>query len=249
MRLLVGIDDTDSLESDHGTGRVSRDLGARLATDHDLHWVGSVRQQFLVAPEVPYTTHNSAACLVFEAEDRPFDSLQDAVVTDAGCFLERVMADGADPGLCVAEASTVPDAVTEFGHRAQEEVLEKRAATDLADETGLFLDAYGGTGDGVIGALGSVGLTAAGDDGRFVAYGRIREYGERVSVTTLVEDGIRVVDDEGTPVDSGTVLTGDWVRPQLRGGEPRLPVEPADEEMEGVYRPANRKRAEVEDDA
>ena len=83
MRLLVGIDDTDSIDSDHGTGRVSRDLGAALAADHDLDWIGSVRQQFLVDPRVPYTTHNSGACLVFEAEDPPFDAVVDETVRRA----------------------------------------------------------------------------------------------------------------------------------------------------------------------
>lgn len=220
MRLLVGIDDTDSIDSDHGTGRVSRSLGAQLADGHDLDWVGSVRQQFLVDPRVPYTTHNSAACLVFETDDPPID----AVVAEAGTFLEDVMADVADPGLCVAPRSDVTEAVTAFGHRAQESVVTKDDAYELAEAEGLFLDEYGGTGDGVIGALGSVGLTAAGDDGRFVAFGDIREYGAHVSVSRLRDDGIAVVCD-GSPVADGTVETHDWIRPELRDGRPTLPVE------------------------
>ncbi|WP_435362156.1 hypothetical protein [Haloarchaeobius sp. DFWS5] len=234
MRLLVGIDDTDSIDSDHGTGRVSRNLGAQLAADHGLDWVGSVRQQFLVDPRVPYTTHNSAACLVFETDSPPVED----IVADAGAYLQDVMADVADPGLCVTPAAGVPQAVTDFGHRAQESVVRKTDAYEVAAKTDVFLDEYGGTGEGVIGALGSVGLTAAGDDGRFIAYGDIRAYGERVSVERLRDDGIDVVDEAGDAVTEGTILTHDWIRPQLRGGKPTLPVEPDDEQADSL-RPAN----------
>lgn len=222
MQLLVGIDDTDSLESDHGTGRVSRDLGAQLADSHSLDWIGSVRQQFLVDPRVPYTTHNSAACLVFETDRPPID----AIVGEAGTFLRDVMADVADPGLCVAPATDVPPEVTAFGRRAQESVVTKDEAYDVAEAADVFLDEFGGTGDGVIGALGAVGLTAAGDDGRFIAYGHIRDYGSQVSVERLRADGIVVVDADGRVVTEGTVETHDWIRPTLRDGNPTLPVEP-----------------------
>ncbi|MCT9098262.1 hypothetical protein [Haloarchaeobius sp. HME9146] len=234
MRLLVGIDDTDAIDSDHGTGRVSRMLGAQLADDHGLDWVGSVRQQFLVDPRVPYTTHNSAACLVFEADAPPIDR----IVDDAGMFLEEIMADVADPGLCVAPAGDVPDEVTDWGHRAQDSVVEKAQAYEVAEAAGVFLDEYGGTGDGVIGALGAVGLTANGEDGRFIAYGNIREYGEQVSVSQLRNDGIAVVDEDGDPVEEGTVNTHDWIRPQLRGGQPMLPVEPDESDAE-TMKPTN----------
>ncbi|WP_267643178.1 hypothetical protein [Haloarchaeobius amylolyticus] len=234
MRLLVGIDDTDSLDSDHGTGRVSRMLGAQLADDHDLDWIGSVRQQFLVDDRVPYTTHNSAACLVFEAEAPPIDR----IIDDAGLFLAEIMADVADPGLCVAPAHDVPAEVTDWGYRAQESVVEKAEAYEVAAAADVFLDEYGGTGDGVIGALGAVGLTAAGDAGRFIAFGPIREYGEQVSVSRLREDGIRVVTEAGETVEDSVVNTHDWIRPQLRGGEPTLPVEPEGDEA-GVLKPAN----------
>jgi len=235
MRLLVGIDDTDSVDSDHGTGRVSRDLGAALADRHDVAWVGSVRQQFLVDPRVPYTTHNSAACLWFEVDEPPGEALVEAIVEDAGAYLGEVMADVADPGLCVADAAEVPEAVTAFGRRAQAEVVTKDAAYETAAAAGVFLDEYGGTGDGVIGALGSVGLTAAGDRGRFIAYGSIRDYGPEVAVDRLRADGIRVVDGAGADVAAGTVNTHDWVRPQLRDGQPTLPVEPDGDRL----RPAN----------
>lgn len=223
MTFLVGIDDTDSLDSDHGTGRIGRRLADQLAIDHDLSLHGCVRQQFLVDPRVPYTTHNSAACLVFEADDPPVE----AIVADAGAFLVDVMADVADPGLCVAHAEDVPDSVAAFGRQIQEEVVDKADAYAVADAVGegVFLDEYGGTGDGVIGALGSVGLTADGDSGRYIAYGDIRAYGETVSAGRLRDDGIAVVTSGGDAIsDDATVFTHDWIRPERRDGGPVLPV-------------------------
>ncbi|GAB7095241.1 hypothetical protein JCM30237_23940 [Halolamina litorea] len=221
--LLLAIDDTDSLDSDHGTGRVSRNLGAEIAAEHGISFEASVRQQFLVDPRVPYTTHNSAACLVFEATAPPVE----AIIDDAGEHLVDVMADVADPGLCVAAPEDVPEAVVEFGQRATEEVLDKQEAYEVATDAGeeLFLDEYGGTGDGVIGALAAVGLTAAGDDGRYIAYGDIREYGEKVTAGRLRSDGIEVrAVGEGDVADGATVYTHDWIRPERRGGGPVLPV-------------------------
>jgi len=223
MELLLGIDDTDSLDSDHGTGQVSRDLGAELAAEHGVEFVASIRQQFLVDPDVPYTTHNSAACLVFAADDPPTE----AIIDDAGDYLVDVMADVADPGLCVAPSAAVPDDVVEFGRRAGEEVLEKREAYEVAATAGeaLFLDEYGGTGDGVIGALAAVGLTAAGDHGRYISYGNIRQYDERVTAGQLRADGIELRAEDGSSIpDDATVYTHNWIRPQRRDGRPVLPL-------------------------
>jgi tRNA(Ile2) C34 agmatinyltransferase TiaS len=223
MRLLVCIDDTDTVDSELGTGRQARRLAARLtdelpALDRD----GCVRQQLLVDPRVPYTTHNSCACLRFETDAPP---TAEQVAAVAGPYLADNTPDGADPGLCIAPASAVGASVERFGRRATEEVVEESEAWALADEAGLFLEEYGGTGEGVIGALAGVGLTAAGDAGRFITYGDIREYEDVVDVSTVQADGIAVVDGEGDPVTAGPIDTHDWVRPQLRGGDPVLPVE------------------------
>jgi len=237
MDLLLGIDDTDSLDSDHGTGQVSRNLGAELATDHGIEFVASVRQQFLVDPAVPYTTHNSAACLVFAADDPPTE----AIIDDAGDYLVDVMADAADPGLCVVPPTAVPDDVIEFGRRAGDEVLEKQDAYETAATASdaLFLDEYGGTGDGVIGALAAVGLTAAGDHGRYISYGSIREYDEQVTAGQLRADGIALQADDGSSIpDDATVYTHNWIRPQRRDGHPVLPLVT---DRDG-WKPANRSQ-------
>lgn len=226
--VLVGIDDTDTLDSELGTGRISRRLGPHLAdNDPDLDFRGSVRQGFLVDPRVPYTTHNSAACLVCEW---PADADLDPIIERAGRFLADVSADGSDPGLAVGRVASVPEAVTEFGRRAQQEVVEEREAYDRAEAAGLFLDEYGGTGEGVIGALGAVGLTATGETGRFIGYSRIREFEGIEPVAAIREDGVRIVTPDGTPVRGGSIETGGWIRPDLCDGGPTLEVERVDSE-------------------
>ena len=235
MQLLLGLDDTDTLDSEMGTGKISRKLAGRLESGFaGLSLVGSVRQQLLLDERVPFTTHNSSATLVFDADAPDVD----AVVEHAVAYVTDVAAEGSDPGICVASASEVTDAVVSFGLRAKEELVSKTDAYAVAREEDVFLEEYGGTGDGVIGALGAVGLTAAGEDGRFVAFGRIREYGETVSVEELVGDGIRVVGPDGDALEAGTVETGGWIRPQLRGGRPTLPVEPVESGAD-AFRPAN----------
>ncbi|HKL29593.1 MAG TPA: hypothetical protein VJ898_10040 [Natrialbaceae archaeon] len=224
--VLVGIDDTDTIDSELGTGRISRRLGPHLADgDPDLSFRGSVRQGFLVDPRVPYTTHNSAACLVC---GWPTEADLDPIIERAGRFLEDISADGSDPGLAIGRVASVPGAVSEFGRRAQQEVVEEREAYERAEAAGIFLDEYGGTGEGVIGALGAVGLTATGETGRFIGYSRIREFEGVEPVVAIREDSIRVVTPDGTPVREGSIDTGDWIRPDLRDGGPTLEVERVD---------------------
>ena len=224
MTLYVCIDDTDTVDSELGTGRQGRRLLDRLDDTFDaLVPAGVVRQQLLVDPRVPYTTHNSCACLRFEVDGTvPGDDALEAV---AGEFLRTEAAEGSDPGLCLATDDRVTDDVVAFGRRAAEELVTEATAYDLAADAGVYLDEYGGTGEGVIGALAGVGRTATGDLGRFVEYGSLRDYQGSVAVSTLQADGIRVVtDDDGRVVTEGTVDSRDWIRPELRGGDPTLVV-------------------------
>jgi len=233
-KVLVGIDDTDTVESEYGTGRISRLLGSHLDDRiAELDWLGSVRQQLLVDPRVPYTTHNSSATLICEV---PSTVTRQNIVDIAAEFVEGIAADGSDPGLCVGRTRRVGTGAQEFGVDAGETLVTEQRAYDVARENGLFLDDYGGTGEGVIGALAGVGRTATGDRGRFVGYGNIRSYSGDVSVSELRSDGILVASSGGKTLESGTVDTGDWVRPLLRGGRPVLKVRQL---PDGRYRALN----------
>ena len=96
MRIYIGFDDTDSIDSSYGTGKVARWFEQELPRGCSL-W-GVLRQQLLVDDRIPYTSHNSSACAVVEAPD---DSAFDHLISSAAAHLVKHAVDGSDPGLCV----------------------------------------------------------------------------------------------------------------------------------------------------
>ena len=92
MNIFIGIDDTDNLES-RGTGRLARSIAADLGKTYDLY--GVTRHQLLVHPDIPYTSHNSAAVIHLDgcgAADvsRIFRRVKKLMLADyiegSGCF-------------------------------------------------------------------------------------------------------------------------------------------------------------------
>jgi tRNA(Ile2) C34 agmatinyltransferase TiaS len=217
--LLIGLDDTDNLES-RGTGHLAREIAAALVADYPL--LGVTRHQLLEDPRVPCTKNNSCAAIALNVDGD----------VDPAAILERVrslmLADfqpGSDPGLCIARV--VPAAVSDFGRRVQRELVSQAEARALAAEYGLWLQGLGGDEDGVIGALAAVGLAATGEDGRYVLVGRSRELAGLQPVSALLAAGIVAVRTlDGQPVNEGLVYT-DKLRPARRGGLPIAVVEPA----------------------
>jgi tRNA(Ile2) C34 agmatinyltransferase TiaS len=214
---FIGLDDTDNLES-RGTGQLARQIAAALAADYPV--LGVTRHQLLVDPRVPCTKNNSCAALVLDLDGD----------VDPRLLLERVrdmmLADfqpGSDPGLCVTRE--VPHIITEFGHRAQRELVTAGEAQELAAACDLHLVTLGGDGSGVIGALAAVGLAATGHDGRYVLVGRSRELAGLQPISALLAAGIAAVQTvDGTTVRDGQVQT-DKLRPARRGGRAVAVVE------------------------
>lgn len=244
MEWLLGIDDTDVLGHKPGTGRLARELGAHLVEAADIRLVGVVRQQLLVDPRIPYTSHNSPACVVLEAADSA--AVASRIFAVAMAYVLAHCASGSDPGVCLAPRVGLPAAVTAFGIHASHVVLAKDDAERIATEYDLRLAPLAGTGDGIIGALAAVGLTAGGDAGRFLDYGGgLRELGDQVAAAELYDRGIRCVslsrNGEVVPPDA-LLETGGWLRPRLLGGRPVLLVEPAD----GGWRCFDRRQREPE---
>jgi hypothetical protein len=66
MKILVAIDDTDNLES-KGTGFRARELAALLHQNDFGHIIGVTRHQLFVHTNIPYTSHNSSACIAMES--------------------------------------------------------------------------------------------------------------------------------------------------------------------------------------
>lgn len=212
MIIYVGMDDTDNLES-RGTGHLARQAAGRLGKDFDV--LGVVRHQLLFDPRVPYTSHNSSAAIVLEALhpvdlEMVFQMVKEWMLAD--------FQPGSDPGLCVA--AEVPEEITRFGRKAQQEFVNQKEALWLAQEHGLLLEGLGGTADGVIGALAAVGLAATGEDGRYVMVGSLRELTGLQTVDAVLEAGVdRFQTMDGRPVTEGAVLA-DKLRPARRGGRP-----------------------------
>jgi tRNA(Ile2) C34 agmatinyltransferase TiaS len=215
--IFVGLDDTDNAES-RGTGHLARMIAAELAPTYRVQ--GVTRHQLLVDPRVPYTRNNSSATIVLAGNgDIDLSTLADRVS-------ELILGDlqpGSDPGLCVA--GPVPAAVVEFGRRAQRQVVTQAEARQLAAAHDITLLGLGGSQDGVIGALASVGLAASGEDGRYVLVGRSRELGGMQPVEVLLRSGITAVQTlQGEPVTTGLVAV-EKLRPARRGGEAIAVVE------------------------
>jgi len=221
MQAYVGFDDTDTLDADRGTGKLARWFGQSLPPGCVL-W-GVVRQQLLVNPSIPYTSHNSSACVVVNI---PHEGVLEELIAMAIGHIERYFIPGSDPGLCVAtEKQPELGRVIDFGKACTRRIMTQDDARQAAG--GMHLSGHGGTHDGIIGAVAAVGLTAGGWNGRFIEYHGLREIPPEVEVSSLMQRGIipvPVEDDGPVPGPSDIVVSSGWLRPRLRGGSAVLPV-------------------------
>jgi hypothetical protein len=223
MRCLISIDDTDNLES-RGTGFRARQLGASLAEEALGRVRGITRHQLYVHESIPYTSHNSAACLDVDLPDGGFDAARDFCRD----FLARESADGSDAGLCVAVFDAIDDEVVSFGRSAKTSIRRREEAHSLADRHGIHLEGVTGERIGVIGALAAVGLRRSGHDGRFLWVEGIRELnGVATAATLLATTGIDSVESiDGVPLPPEAVVQVDpWPRPVLLNGRAVLLAE------------------------
>jgi tRNA(Ile2) C34 agmatinyltransferase TiaS len=210
MTILIGIDDTDTLET-RGTGRLARQIADLLSVEYNV--LGVVRHQLLVDPRVAYTKNNSCATILLEAV-HPADL--DAIFRRVRDWMLADNPPGSDPGLCVTDH--VPGPITEFGRKTKVELVTKVEALNLAREHEIRLVELGGNGDGVIGALAGVGLAASNEDGRYVQVGELRALSGLQPVENVLTAGVdRLLTTDNQPVTDGWVMT-DKLRPARRGG-------------------------------
>lgn len=215
--IIIGLDDTD-IAGGRGTGKLARAIAATLA--HEYTVMGIVRHQLLFDPRVPYTAKNSSASILIDGDRSSLDDIHDHV---QALMMDDFQA-GSDPGLAVAVAS-VAQAIVQFGHRAKRELVSQAEALALAHTHGILLTGLGGTNDGVIGALASVGLVQDGDDGRYIQVGTLRDLVPPVSVAAIKQAGVvDVRTAEGQPVTTGMIVS-ERLRPARRGSQPVLIVE------------------------
>ncbi len=203
MNYLVCIDDTD-MPGTKGTGWLAQELGELILRDGQGTISAISRHQLFVHEDIPYTSHNSAMCF----ELAPATDDIDPVITFMSGFLETRSQKGSDPGLCVAPLSDALDRqkLIEFGENAKQKVFTKKAAYNLAEDTGIHLSEHGGTGQGVVGAVAGVGLRLCGNDGRYRGWYHLGLPGEVVRVDRLCQyefiDELVTVDGDRLPLDN-----------------------------------------------
>ncbi len=223
MRAYIGFDDTDILGSEVGTGKLARRFEKQIPATCRV-W-GIVRQQLLVDPAIPYTSHNSSACVVI---DYPDPALADVLLKLAIEHIEHQAIPGSDPGLCfVSEDNPALSALQVFGRKCTARIVTQDEAMQAVGAG--HLSGHGGTNDGIIGAAAGVGLTASGWSGRFIEFSGLRDFSDTVSVNALMRKGIRVVSldrDACCPRPEDMVNTKGWLRPRLWGHEAVLPIAP-----------------------
>jgi hypothetical protein len=219
---LLAIDDTDNEES-IGTGRLARMLAAHLEEAGLLAGTSVTRHQLLVHPDIPYTSHNSAACI----EGAGRSEIAAKLLECARSFLLEHFHEGANPGLCVCRADGVPELLVELGTRAQREVLCLEEFGDAVSKLELGLWWSGETGQGRIGACAAAALRSTGEDGRFIGLRGIRDLDGTIRAGEILgRSGVEAVEtaDGRALAAEARVDTCGWVRPSLRGGRPVLVV-------------------------
>lgn len=197
--------------------------------------VSITRHQLFLDDRIPYTSHNSSACVAVEAPDA-------SVAEFAFDFVASRSAEGSDPGVCICPQDAVTEEMQHFGGRATSEVVEMSEALGLARKLGVPLRPLGGTGLGVIGALSAVGLRAGGQNGRVIDMPGLRELPDRVSAGDLEQLGIGLAYEGSRPVSADDAYaTLGWVRPRIVAGQPLLPVKWS--EQHDAWIPVDRKRS------
>lgn len=226
-RIFVGIDDTD-MPGTPGTNKLALHIIRSLSADFEGQLI--LRHQLLEDPRVPCTSKNGSASIAM----RPKGGASIIELTDRIRELIRPWCpEGSDPGLCLTEH--VPDEIQRFGRRCQRELVSQSEARGLAASHGIHLEGLGGTEGGVIGALAAIGLMATADDGRIIHLGSPLDdsfqAGGPFRIAALHARGVaevRCIRSE-TVVNEGVVDVGKRLRPNFRGGQAVLFVEPADE--------------------
>lgn len=210
VRYYLGIDDTDYGES-IGTGALARELRLFLMRRVHYECEGATRHQLLVDDRIPYTSHNSSACLAFRSGANP-----GGIAEHARVFIRFLFHEGADPGLCLVAEAQMRQSIVAWGERAQRDVLLPQEAADIARDAGIHLESLGGSGQGIVGALAACGLRHSRHEGRFILLEGMRDLPGRVTVAELVRATAveAVLDHAGQPLPpESLVLTQAWVRP------------------------------------
>jgi hypothetical protein len=210
--IYIGIDDTDNLTS-RGTGSRARELIELLEEKKLAKGLAVTRHQLLVDDRVPYTSHNSSACLVV----RPFEDIShDQLMDCCRSYLLEIAAEGSDVGLCLANEEQAK-AVIKFGEKAKVELVMQNEARDTARQHNIRLEGLTGDHQGIIGSMSAVGLHVHGNDGRYLWPRDIREfYDQTLSINAVKNhrgiDKIALIDGSEIRDEKAEIYLGGWPR-------------------------------------
>lgn len=238
MKIFIGIDDTDNLET-RGTGFHARSLGLSLSEAGLFTLQTVTRHQLLADPRIPFTSHNSSACLYGETR-----AAMNEIIMHCRDFLVRESAPDSDAGLCIMSADKVPHEVIRWGHLAKKEILKLDDAVALAAKYGIFLEAFLNARIGMIGSLAAAGLRAEGNDGRLLWTRNLRETMGvfRVSEYLRITGIERVVQADGSAVNGNVFLhVTEWTRPVMKDGLITLIAEKTDTQDTYEYQSASKE--------
>lgn len=197
------------------------------------------RHQLLVDRRIPFTSHNSSACLYGEADGR-----MDQLMEHCKSFLVRESAHDSDAGLCIAFEKSVGEGVVEFGKRAKHSILTKEEAHQIAKDHGIYLEGFLNTKIGVIGSLAATGLRYEACDGRLLWMKNLRETSGIFKIGAFREiTGVEcVVTRRGDSVEDEQVLhVTDWCRPVMHKGKITLFVDRVENKLEYEYESASKE--------
>lgn len=223
MIYFIALDDTDNKDS-RGTGFKSRELG-KLIVEKNLGIVESIsRHQLFVHEKIAFTSQNSSACLIVDT-DKP-DQLREL----CKAYLIDVAEIGSDAGLCFAHIDQINEKILDWGNRAKKEILYKEDAFKLAEESGIFLEAYTGERIGVIGALAAIGLRRAGNDGRNIwlkglELRDLKGVYKAGELRKIINIQAIISKDGGEINDGDRIEVGEWLRPPIKNNKNTIIVE------------------------
>lgn len=155
--LHIGFDDTDS-KSGRCTTNLAFKITSRLTRELDSVFID---YPLLVRlnPNIPWKTRgNGGICLRIKT-NQPGQIIE---------YLTKIIesesdiANGANPGLAIFEADTIPLSLRQFSNRAIYDVLKLEEAEKLASQLSIKIFKYG-EGLGLIGAIASIGSLLEGD--------------------------------------------------------------------------------------
>jgi hypothetical protein len=189
------------------------------------------RHQLLFDDRVPYTSHNSSACLVI---DRHKGVENEALWKLCRTFLLEIAADGSDVGLCMADWDQA-QRVTDFGLTAKVDLVQQQDALDAANDADIWLEGLTGDHQGIIGSLSAVGLHVHGNDGRYIWPREIRDVaGHTMPLRRLLNtkgvEKISLANGRAIFDDTAQVSLGEWPRTVRIDHQAVLLVEAIDDE-------------------